>query len=322
MVFILFVVGFILLVKGADWLVDAASNIALRFGLSDLLIGLTIISLGTSLPELLVSLLASISGSSGLAVGNILGSNIANILLVLGITALVKDLPIHRNTLLSEVPFSIAAAFIIGFLANTAFWYEAADGLLLSQGDGIIIIFFFLLFMAYLVLQAKENRMDFSSDLPSLKENTPTWKNSLYILIGIIALTLGGNWVVDGAIEIATLFGFSESFIGLTIVAIGTSLPELVTSLRAAMKNNTDIAIGNAVGSNLFNLLWVLGLSATIQPLPFDATANTDLLMVIASSCLLILALIVGRRMTIKKYEGIIFLVIYVLYLYYLIQRG
>ncbi|MBK9015263.1 MAG: calcium/sodium antiporter [Saprospiraceae bacterium] len=320
MTYFLLLLGFALLIKGADWLVDGAVSVASRFGVSDLIIGLTIVSMGTSMPELIVSLIASANGSSELAIGNVLGSNIANVLLILGVTAIVCDLPVHRNTILSEVPFSLAAALLVGFLANAGIGDETPGKLLtISRSDGIIMLFFFFLFMAYVLVVAKEGKKQKEADEAP---PAPIWKSILLISVGILCLFLGGKWVVDGAVHLAKLFGMSETLIGLTVVALGTSLPELVTSIMAALKRNTDIAVGNAVGSNIFNLLWILGISAVIRPMPFDVASNVDIVVVIASSCMILLALIIGRRMTIKRMEGIVFVAGYLAYLYFVVKRG
>ncbi len=318
MIYFLLLLGFALLIKGAGWLVDGATAIASRFGVSELIIGLTIVSMGTSMPELIVSVIASLDDRPGLVIGNVLGSNIANVLLILGITAIVRNLPVGRNTMLSEVPFSLAAALLIGFLANSALWYEPTGGLFISRGDGIIILFFFILFMAYVFTTAIEDK----KAPESVVSQAPLGKSLLLIVVGVGALSLGGKWVVDGAVHLAGLLGLSETLIGLTVVALGTSLPELVTSIAAALKKNTDIAIGNAVGSNIFNLLWILGVSSVIKPLPFNVASNVDILVVIASSCLILIAMLVGRRMEIKRVEGIIFVLAYVTYLFFVVQRG
>lgn len=320
MTYLLLLLGFVLLIKGADWLVDGAVSVAARFGVSDLVIGLTIVSMGTSMPELIVSIIASTNGSSELAIGNVLGSNIANVLLILGVTAIVRNLPVHRNTILSEVPFSLAAALLVGFLANAGLGDDTpSKALTISRLDGIIILFFFFLFMAYVLVVAKEEKKQKEAgDTPPAS----IWKSISLIAVGILGLFLGGKWVVDGAVHLAKLFGMSETLIGLTVVALGTSLPELVTSIMAALKNNTDIAVGNAVGSNIFNLLWILGVSAVIRPLPFDVASNVDIMVVIGSSCMILLALIIGRRVTIKRLEGIVFVMSYIAYLVFIIMRG
>ena len=319
MTFILLLLGFALLIKGATWLVSGATAIASRLGISDLVIGLTIVSMGTSMPELIISVIASVKGNPGLATGNVFCSNIANVLLILGSTAVICDLPLQRSTILSELPFSLAAALLIGFLANSALWYEPANDLNISRGDGIIILFFFFLFLTYILVVAKDGQKT-----PDMTEAAPVpmTRNILLIVAGILSLFIGGKWVVDGAVHIAGLLGLSETLIGLTVVALGTSLPEMVTSIMAALKKNTDIAVGNAIGSNIFNLLWILGVSAVIRPLPFNVASNVDILAVIASSCLVLLALIIGRRLIIKRLEGIVFLAAYTVYLIFVVLRG
>lgn len=320
-IYILFVVGFFILIKGADLLVDGASSIGTKLKLPSIVIGLTIVSFGTSLPELLVNLVASFNGSSELAIGNVLGSNVANILLILGVSALIRPLPITKNTYFSEIPFSLIATLLVGFLANATVFNEAnpADGLLLSSYDGIVLLFFFVLFLGYVYVVAKQN----NDEIEGIEIIEMTTSKSVgYILIGMLGLYFGGLWVVDGAIHLAGLFGMSESFIGLTIVAIGTSLPELVTSIIAVRRNNTDIAVGNAVGSNIFNLLWILGLSATIKPLAFEVVSNSDIFMIIIASTMLILAVIVGKRTVISRWEGLWFFLAYVAYMVFLVGRG
>ncbi|MBX2927965.1 MAG: calcium/sodium antiporter [Saprospiraceae bacterium] len=316
--YILFVVGLAALIKGADWLVTGSSAIAKQMGLSDFVIGLTIVSVGTSAPELIVNVMASIEGSAGIAIGNVLGSNIANVLLILGVAAIIYSLPIRRNTVLSEIPFSLAAALLVGFLANTDLFGNENEIAGLSRGDGIIILFFFGLFLLYVFT------------LPSAQEEAaeqpiavlPIKRAWLLTGAGIVGLFFGGKWVVEGAIEMSKSLGMSEEFVGLTIVAIGTSLPELVTSAVAAFRKNTDIAVGNVVGSNIFNLLLVLGLSSVIRPLKFHASSNIDILVVVFSGALVIVALAVGRKLVIKRPAGILFTASYVAYIVYLVMRG
>lgn len=323
MQYFLFALGFVLLIKGADLLVEGASSIGKKFGLSELIIGLTVVSFGTSLPELIVNLVASYNGSSELAVGNVLGSNVANVLLILGISAIICPLPITRNTYFSEIPFSLIATLLVGFLANAtveAGFAETKQGLFISSFDGYILLFFFALFIGYIYVVAK------TTNTKALKTDLATessWGKSIgMILIGIVGLYFGGDWVVDGAISMAQLFGMSETFIGLTIVAFGTSLPELVTSIIAAIRKNTDIAVGNAIGSNIFNLLWILGLSAAIKPLEFQVISNMDLFMIIIASTMLIMAVIIGKRPIISRWEGGWFLLAYCLYMIFLVNRG
>ena len=246
LVYILFAIGFVLLIKGADWLVAGSASVAKKYNVSDLVIGLTIVSIGTSMPELIVNVIASMSGSSEIAIGNVVGSNIANILLILGIAAFIYPLTIKESTILSEIPYSIIAVLLVAFLANAPV-FNPNYNLIISQLDGLVLMLFFGLFILYIVKLAKEGRADVVEDAPS--EVLPMGKSILFISLGIIVLFLGGKWVVDGAIAIAEQFGLSQNLIGLTIVAVGTSLPELVTSAVAAMKKNTDIAVANVIGS-------------------------------------------------------------------------
>lgn len=319
LIYILFIVGFVLLIKGADILVTGASSIAKKYNISDMVVGLTIVSFGTSLPELIINILSSMQGQSGLAIGNVFGSNVANLLLILGVTAIICPLPIKRNTILTEMPFSLIATLLVGFLANATIFDNRTE-LYISRTDGGILLVFFIMFMAYIYNVAKTNKDEVipEDDTPTM----PIFKAILFIVLGMAGLFLGGKWVVDGAVKIAQIFGWSESFIGLTVVAIGTSLPELVTSAMAAYRRNIDIAVGNVVGSNIFNLLWILGISALINPLPFDTLNNTDIVMMIFASTLLIIAMPIGKKNAIDRWNGILFLLIYVGYIYFLVQRG
>ncbi|MEQ8548508.1 MAG: calcium/sodium antiporter [Cyclobacteriaceae bacterium] len=323
MIYILFVIGFVLLIKGADLLVDGASAIAKKYNISELVIGLTIVSFGTSMPELVVNILASADGSSELAIGNILGSNVANVLLILGIAAIIKPLPIQKSIYFTEIPISLTAILLVGFLANANLFAEV-KGLSLSRIDGAILLSFFGLFMTYIFVVSKNKTSNGEADT-SQESDIKDYSNGKAILLTIIgsfALFLGGKWVVEGAFEIALLFGLSETFIGLTVVAIGTSLPELVTSAIAAKKGQADLAVGNVIGSNIFNVLWILGISAVIRPLPFFVVSNTDILMVVLSSTMLIFAVIIGKKPRIDRWEGAVFVLVYLLYISYLVMRG
>lgn len=308
------------MIKGADVLVTGATSIAKRFGISDMVVGLTIVSLGTSMPELIVNILSSVQGKSELAIGNVFGSNVANLLLILGVTAIICPLPIRKATILNELPFSLIATLLVGFLANATLLHNREE-LYISRLDGVILLFFFVLFMVYIYHIAKTNK----EEVLALTTETPVMpigKSVLLIFVGVVCLFLGGKWVVDGAVYMAQSFGLSESFIGLTVVAIGTSLPELVTSAMAAYRRNIDIAVGNVIGSNIFNLLWILGVSALINPLPFNVMSNSDIVMMIFASTLLILAMPIGRKNTIDRWNGIFFLLVYIGYITYLVMRG
>lgn len=320
---LLFLLGFVLLIKGADWLVEGSGSIAKRFRIPDIVIGLTIVSFGTSAPELIVNLMATYQGSSDIALGNVFGSNIANVLLILGVSALIYPLPINKNTYLIEIPFSLTAVLLVGFLANAnlfeASLISAGAELYISRFDGVILLFFFALFMGYIysVAARKEAVPREVEDINQL----PNWKSWLFIVIGITGLGFGGHWVVSGAQTFARELGMSESFIGLTIIAIGTSLPELVTSATAALRKNADIAVGNVVGSNIFNLLWIIGISAAIKDLPFRSINNAEVLMIVFATSMLILATAIGRNTSISRTEGGIFVVTYLGYLIFLALR-
>ena len=322
MVYLLFVVGFLLLIKGADILVDGATAIAKRNNIPELVIGLTIVSFGTSMPELIVNLLASYNNSAELAIGNVFGSNVANILLILGISAMIRPLAIQRSIYFTEIPISMIATFMVGFLANADLFVDV-KGLTLSRIDGGILLFFFGLFMAYIYVVSKTKPTIAISEEEPVEEEKPLSKQKagLFILGGTFALFLGGKWVVDGAVSIAESFQLSQTFIGLTVVGVGTSLPELVTSAVAAKKGQADMAVGNVVGSNIFNILWILGVSALINPLPFDVATNMDIMMIIASSTLLILAVIIGKKPRVDRWEGAGFVLVYIAYIAYLVMR-
>lgn len=315
MVYLLFVLGFILLIKGAGMLVEGASAIGRRFNISEMVIGLTIVSFGTSLPELLVTSVASLNGQAELGLGNILGSNIANILLILGIAALVRPLPIPRDTYFVEVPFSLLAVLLLGFLANSNLFDNTSSQI--SRYDGGILMYFFSLFMVYVYVISRNKVPEKVESISSLNMN----KSFLWIALGVAGLYFGGQWVVDGATQIASLYGISESVIGLTIVAVGTSLPELVTSAMAAYRNNTAMAVGNAIGSNIFNVLWIIGFTAIINPINFNPASNMDILMVVISSSTLIMAVIIGKVPRISRWEGALFLVVYIIYVATLTMR-
>ena len=320
LVYILFVVGFVVLIKGADFLVAGSASVAKKYNVSDMVIGLTIVSMGTSMPELIVNILASSKEASDIAIGNIIGSNISNILLILGVAAVIYPLTIKNSTIYSEIPYSIIALLLVAFVANAAL-FSSEDAHIISRGDGILLILFFALFIVYIIKLAKSGRADMLEEAPD--EMLNLGKASLFILLGMAGLFFGGKWVVDGAVKIATEYGLSQKLIGLTIVAIGTSLPELVTSAVAAYKKNTDIAVANVVGSNIFNLLWVLGISAMISPLRFDTSINTDIFVLLIASCLIIFSLATGKiKDRIGKPTGVLFLVCYVAYIVFLINRG
>jgi cation:H+ antiporter len=318
MIYFLFVLGFFVLIKGADLLVNGASSIAKKFKINDLVIGLTIVAFGTSAPELFVNISASLSGSSEIAVGNILGSNIANILLILGVSASIKTLQVSSSTVWKEIPFSLLAVIALGFLANDRL-IDGAPLSQLSRIDGLIFICFFGIFIYYIIEISKKSKNNaISEDVSSIKP-LPVYKSILFIILGLLGLVFGGDWIVNGAVKIAENAGVSKSLIGLTIVAVGTSLPEMATSVVAVYRGKNDIAIGNVVGSNIFNVFWILGISSIIKPLPFQPSCNVDIMVAILSSFLLFIFLFIGQRHNIQRWQGVMFLLIYVLYVVYLV---
>ncbi|PIR94893.1 sodium:proton exchanger [Candidatus Falkowbacteria bacterium CG10_big_fil_rev_8_21_14_0_10_37_6] len=313
--YILFIVGFVLLIKGADYLVEGSSSIGKRLGLTPLFIGLTIVAFGTSAPELFVNIVASFQGNAGIAVGNILGSNIANILLILGTAALITPLVVQTNTINKEIPLSFLAVVVLGVLVNDVFFDNAAHNIL-GRGDGFILIAFFIIFMYYAAGMRRAESQEMS--IKEYKKSI-SW---LMIAGGLAGLGLGSKWIVDGATVIAQQAGFSEALVGLSIIAIGTSLPELAASSVAAYKGKTDIAIGNVVGSNIFNIFWVLGLSSIIRPIEFSPSLNFDILMVVVATILLLIFLYIGKRQVLQRREGYLFLILYLAYIAFLFYRG
>jgi len=309
-------IGLVVLIKSADILVAGASSIAARLGISSLVIGLTIVSFGTSLPEMLVTMVSGLRNNADLAIANVIGSNIANVLLVLGVAAIVRPLRVQDSTVVSEIPFSLTAALLVGFLANAAL-FSPIHELSISRLDGGILLFFFVLFMLYVYKMSREQ----AAEAVEASAVLGTTRASIYIVGGIVGLYFGGGWVVDGAVGIAQWLGVDDALIGLTVIAIGTSSPELVASAVAAYRNQSDIAVGNVVGSNIFNLLWVLGLTSSVVELPFEVISNTDLVMVIASSAMIIIALAITRNNTILRSHGIAFVTLYAVYLVYVIGR-
>ncbi len=315
--YFLIIIGFIILIKGADLLVDGASAVAKKLNVSDLVIGLTVVAFGTSTPEFFVNVFASIQGNSEIAIGNILGSNIANILLILGVSAIIFPLAVQTTTIWKEIPFSLLAALVLGILAND-YLIDHNENSELTRSDGLVLLGFFIIFLYYIFSIAKTSDNNPNKDSRQLSN----LKSVLYILLGLGGLVLGSVWIFDGAVEIAAQFGVSEYLIGLTIVAVGTSLPELATSAVAAYKKNTDIAIGNVVGSNIFNIFCVLGISAVINPLPFQPAGNSDIMMTIIASILLFAFLFIGKKHLLEKRQGVFFLLLYAGYIVFLIMRG
>lgn len=312
--YILLIAGFILLIKGADALVEGASSFARRFNVTDMAIGLTIVAFGTSAPELFVNVLSSIKGTAGIAVGNVLGSNIANILLVLGAAALVRPLSVGRGTVWKEIPFCLLAALLTGVLL--VFPGPSGDPGL-GRIDGIVMLAFFFVFMVYAFAAAREGG-EIPEDVPGSVHGART--SLIFIIAGLAGLILGARFIVDNAVVIAQRAGVDDVFIGLTVVAVGTTLPELATSIVAAFRGKMDIAVGNVIGSNIFNLLLILGISSVSINLPFGAVEIISTLVMIAVSVVIFLTMFTGRRHVLDKWEGALFLVMYVIYIVYLFK--
>jgi len=320
--FILFIIGFIFLVKGADFLVDGASAIAKKIRVSDLIIGLTIVAFGTSAPELIVNIFASIQGNPQIAIGNVLGSNIINIFVILGISSIIFPLVITKDTVWKEIPFCLFVTILLGVLVNDNLIFQN-NGTKLGRLDGLILILFFIIFLYYIFKVAKKQRNENKESFKLEIKQYNYLKSFFFIVIGLIALNIGAKWVVDGAVEIASFIGVSQSLIALTIVALGTSLPELATSAIAAFKRNADIAIGNIVGSNIFNILLILGISSMIRPLQFTIASNVDIFIAILAPLLLFITMFTGRKKHyLESWEGMLFLIIYIGYLVFVIYRG
>jgi cation:H+ antiporter len=309
--YLLIPVGFVLLIKGADVFVEAASSLARRLRVSDLVIGLTVVAFGTSLPELAVNVTASIQGNSGITIGNVLGSNIANILLILGVAGLILPLAVTQGTVWKEIPLSLLAAVVVGIAANDRL-IDGAAATTLSRTDGLVLLCFFAIFLYYSAGIAR--RVEGVDSAAPKTELSPA-RIALLMAAGFVGLILGGRWVVGGAVKLATAMGISETVIGLTVVAVGTSLPELATSAAAAYRKNADIAVGNVIGSNIFNLFFILGISSVIRPIPFAPRANFDIGVLIVASLLLFLSMFTGRRRMLDRWEAGVFLVGYVIYI-------
>lgn len=314
--YILLIIGFVLLVKGADIFVDGSSAIAKYFRIPAFIIGLTIVAFGTSAPEAAVSITAAVTGQNGIAVGNVMGSNMFNLLVVLGACSLIKPCPVESSTLKSEYPLSIIAALLFIILALLPAGIGASsEDLVLSRVDGLILLALFAFFLITTIRKARSTPAE-----PIHEEKKPSLGKGIILSIcGLAGIIIGGQLVVNCASNIAASFGVSQTLIGLTIVAIGTSLPELVTSIAAAVKGETDIAVGNVIGSNLFNLLFVLSSSVVIHPVTVERVSIYDAAIVIVASLLAIIPALISRK--IGRVWGVLFLVLYGAYTYYILVR-
>lgn len=307
-------IGFASLIFGANWLVDGASSLAKKHKISDLAIGLTIVAFGTSAPELVVNSIASLEGHSDIVLGNIIGSNNFNLFLILGIAGLIFPMTVQSSTVWWEIPISLFAALMLLLLGNSFFMGNTLE---LSRMDGLFLFIAFLLFLYYVYKQMKADvTKGITTDIQ--KTNTKIWG---LILLGFTGLILGGKLVVDNSIQVATSLGVSEKIIGLTIIAAGTSLPELLTSVVAALKKNSDIAIGNVIGSNIFNLLFIISVSSFIRPIEFNVNFNTDIAILIGGTVFLFIAMFIGKKKILGRWESALFLSFYLLYTGYLVWK-
>ena len=321
--YLILIIGFTALIKGADFFVDGASSIARKFGIPTILIGLTIVAFGTSAPEGAVSIKAAISNSDGIAVGNIIGSSIFNILLVIGTAAIIKPVRIKVKTILKEYPFLLLSSSML-FVLSYDVVLQGAEVNRLSRGDGIVLFSVFLVFLYYLVEMAISSNRSENTEEDGLIEtdNITEFKLSKSIfltLLGMIGIMLGANWVVESSSSIAINLGMSDTLVGLTIVAIGTSLPELVTSIVAAFKGESDIAVGNAIGSNMFNIVFILGITSMIKPLPIENKVFIDMIYLLAATILTYVFSITGKKT--NRFEGIILSLAYVSYMAFVLIR-
>jgi len=307
--YLFFILGFVILIGGATLLIDGAANIGRRLGIPSGIIGLTIVAIGTSLPELIINVFASANGNTDLAVSNVLGSNIINILVIIGITALIAPIPVLKHTYYRDIPFSLFAVGLLLFMVQGN-WSPGAESGIVSHIDGIIFLVILALFLYVYFRSSKK-----STTVESGDKIRPAWLAIIFIIAGIVGLYFGGEWIVEGAVFVATELGMDEATIGLTIIAMATSLPELVTSIIASLKGNPEMAIGNAVGSCIFNILLVLGVSSLISPLPFHPGSMLDLIMVLVATVTLVVFVYTGKGRMISRVEGGIMVVMYVGYL-------
>ena len=304
---LLIVLGFVLLIKGADFLVDGASSMAKKFHIPEIVIGLTIVSIGTSMPELFVSTTSALQGSADMSIGNIIGSNICNLLLILGLSAVISPVKFQKSTKNIEIPMCLAFTIVFMVLCNI--------GKVVSFADSIILLILFVGFIGYTLYVAKKGQEEVVEESAQDAKEASMLKNIAFIVIGIVALKLGGDFTVNNAVVIAQTLGISEKVIGLTILAIGTSLPELVTSVVAAVKGNDDIAIGNIIGSNIFNMLMIIGVTSFITPLAYNVTYNVQLGILLCALILLEVFAYTKPKNTMSRINGIIYVMLYVAYL-------
>ena len=313
---LLLILGLVLLIKGADWLVDGASALARRYRVSELAIGLTVVAFGTSAPELVVNTFAASNNLPDIVFGNIIGSNVFNLLAILGIAGLISPLAVQSSTVWKEIPLSLFAALLCWFLvSDQVIWHAASN--ILGRGDALILLVFFLGFLWYVKKQLSNDQQ--GVEQTERKASVKTW---LFIIGGLAGLGIGGQLVVSNAVDLASLLGVSEKVIGLTIVAAGTSLPELATSVMAAIKKNIDIAVGNIIGSNIFNLLLILSASALVRPMGYTIKFNPDMLVLVLGTLFLFMAMFTGKKRKLDRWEAALMLLAFVGYTIYTVMMG
>lgn len=320
----LIILGFVLLIKGADLLVDGGSDIAKKFHIPEIVIGLTIVSIGTSMPEFVVSLTSALDGHSDMAIGNIVGSNIANLFLILGLCAVIRGLQFKRQTRVIENPITLIVTVLFMYLANNTFNGETN---VITRPEGMILVTGSILFIIYNIVMAKRGEtFDKADTMVTIKieekQDVVVIKSLIFIVLGIIGLKFGGDLIIDNSVALATKLGMTEKLISLTILAVATSLPELITSVTAARKGETDMAIGNILGSQIFNILLIIGVSAWITPITYSVTYNKDLILLICGTILLALFPYIGKKDEMTRVNGIIFLIIFVGYMANLISTN
>lgn len=304
---ILIIIGFVLLIVGADVLVDGSSGIAKKFHIPEIIIGLTIVSIGTSMPELFVSITSALDGYSDMAIGNIIGSDLTNLLLILGLSATIKPVVFQKETRLYEIPMCLLVTIILMIFCNTN------GGISKIEAIGLLILF--CAFIGYTIYMGKRESQKEMVEIKTEEKENSIIKNIIFVLVGICGLKIGGDLVVNNAVNVANHFNWSEKLISLTILAIGTSLPELVTSVTAAIKGNSDIAIGNIIGSNIFNILLIIGVSALITPITYNFSYNFDFSVLIVSSIILAIFPFIPPKDKMSRMNGIIYLLIYAMYI-------
>lgn len=310
----LIIIGFVFLILSADILVDGSSGIAKKFHIPEIIIGLTIVSIGTSMPELFVSITSALEGHSDMAMGNIIGSNLSNLLLILGLSAIIKPVIFQKETRLYEIPMCLFFTIILMIFCNSQ------NGI--SRIEAIILLILFCTFFGYTIFMGKKESQNnlIEIDVKESKKNS-TIKNIILIILGVVGLKIGGDLTVNNAVNVANYFDISEKIISLTILAVGTSLPELVTSVMAAIKGNSDIAIGNIIGSNIFNILLIIGVSAIIKPITYNVTYNFDLSILLLSTIILAIFPFIPPKEKMSRANGIIYFLMYVIYLVILIVK-